>query len=478
MQNEHDREPGDIKMNQEKVEPGRDEANSDFLHDIQATESVATTNIFSQGGQNYRTLNRKDTILILFTNQIGLGVLSLPSVMQVLGLVPGIIAIVGLGLLTWYSAYLLLEFYKRHPHVVNIVDMTRVVGGRWFEEVVSILFIVQMIFYTASPTVTLSIVLNAISDHATCTVVFIFVATAFCYLLSVPRTFKFVSFMGIPNAISVLCATGVVLISLAIAGPARAPEGWERNIRAFGDPSFGDALNACLRIMYSYAANVVFVSFFAEMIDPIRDFNFCLTILELGSIFLYTAVAVVFYCILGDYTTSPILGAAFTVPAKVAYGLIIPAVVATSVSNGHTGCKYVYVLAMKKMGAVHQITDNSVKSWATWIASVTGFWVIVFVLSNAIPIFNSIVSIATATTVPWFTYGFASMFWLHSNWDNLWSGWKKRGLTLFNFFLIIMSVFFNVAGLWSSITELLDIFNSEESAIRGAFSCGNNAAQV
>ncbi|RSL38128.1 hypothetical protein CEP53_015146, partial [Fusarium sp. AF-6] len=97
------------------------------------------------------------------------------------------------------------------------------------------------------------------------------------------------------------------------------------------------------------------------------------------------------------------------------------------------------------------------------------------ILSNAIPIFDSILSITSATTISWFTYGFSAVFWFHMNWDNLFRDWKKICLTLLNAFLIIISLFMNAAGLWASITELLDLFNADDSSIRGVFSCGSNA---
>ncbi|KAK7408131.1 hypothetical protein QQX98_009722 [Neonectria punicea] len=439
----------------------------------ETAETADNTNIFSQGGKNYRTLGRWDTVLILFTNQIGLGVLSLPSVMKVLGVVPGIIAILAIGCLTWYAAYVLLQFYRKHPHVVNMVDMCTVVGGKKFEVVAGIMNVIQFIFFSASPAVTLSVASNTLSDHATCTVVFIFLSCTISYMFSLPRTMKFVSMCGIPNAISVLIAVGVALVSLAVSGPT--PADWNREIKIVGQPTFREGLNACLKIVYAYAANCTFPSYMAEMVDPSKDFNFSLTVLELSSIFFYTSVAIVLYCLAGEYTVSPVLGAAATVPAKVAYGIALFAILTTALSNAHTGCKYIYVVAMRKMNAVHQITDNSVKSWGTWVTCVTVFWIVVFVLSNAIPIFDSILSITSATTVSWFTYGFSAIFWFSMNWDKLFLNWKKTGLTILNTFLIVLSLFVNGAGLWSSITELIDSFNSEDSAISGVFSCGNNA---
>lgn len=65
-------------------------------------------NLFDQGGKNYRTVGRWMSGVILITNQVGIGILSLPAALQTLGLVPGIIAIIGLGLLSTYTVCFLI----------------------------------------------------------------------------------------------------------------------------------------------------------------------------------------------------------------------------------------------------------------------------------------------------------------------------------------------------------------------------------
>jgi hypothetical protein len=67
----------------EKVEP---HGQSDAV--LQATIS---------DDSSYKTLNRWQASFIYITNQVGLGVLSLPTAMQTLGIVPGIITIIGMG---------------------------------------------------------------------------------------------------------------------------------------------------------------------------------------------------------------------------------------------------------------------------------------------------------------------------------------------------------------------------------------------
>ncbi len=45
-----------------------------------------------------------------------------------------------------------------------------------------------------------------------------------CWLLCLPRTFKFVSQTGVPSTVSILAAVLIVIISLGVAGaPKNAP---------------------------------------------------------------------------------------------------------------------------------------------------------------------------------------------------------------------------------------------------------------
>lgn len=440
------------------------------------TEKVALPgNVFEQGGVSYRTMKRWDTYLLMTTNQFGLGILSLPAVLDVLGIVPSIVAIVGFGLLAWFTGNQLLTLYRKHPHVVNIVEAARVVGGRPFAAVASCLMILLLAFYCASAVVTLSISFNTISNSAVCTIAFMAVATIACYLINLPRTMRFVAWSGYPNNVSILAAALVVIISLGISKPSNAPNDWSRNLKVVGTPSLRDAVNACLRVIYSYAGNVSFLTYIAEMKTPEKDFGYCLAALEITSITLYCVVAIAVYCLAGQYTLSPALSTAPTTAAKVAYGLLIVALLATGLANGHTASKLIYVTAMRKLDAVDRMTDRSVKSWGVWIGTVTVLWILVFVIANVIPIFDSILAITAATAVPWLTFGFASIFWLCINRGRYTESGAKMACAALSAALVIFSLFMNGIGLWASVTELLDIFDDGASEVRGVFSCGSNA---
>lgn len=143
-----------------------------------------------------KNLNRYQTALIFITNEFGIGMLSLPTALKILGLIPGLFAILLLGLLTTYTAYILIQFYRRYPHVMHIVDCCKVVGGKWAMWACGVAFVLNLALTCASALLTISIALNSMADHAICTIAFIAVPTVVSWLLCLPRKFKFIADFG------------------------------------------------------------------------------------------------------------------------------------------------------------------------------------------------------------------------------------------------------------------------------------------
>jgi hypothetical protein len=53
----------------------------------------------------------------MIAETISLGILSLPSVLATVGLVPGFLLIFGLGIIATYSGYVIGQFKERYPWV-------------------------------------------------------------------------------------------------------------------------------------------------------------------------------------------------------------------------------------------------------------------------------------------------------------------------------------------------------------------------
>jgi hypothetical protein len=151
-----------------------------------------------------RKLTTTQAVIIFVTNEVGIGMLSLPSALNVLGFFPGVLALIGFGALSLYTAYNLIQYWRKYPYMLNIVDYGRVLGGPWVEGIFAVGFLINMALISASALVTLTIGLNTVSEHATCTVAFTVVAAVAMWMLCIPRSMRFVSWASWPCTASII----------------------------------------------------------------------------------------------------------------------------------------------------------------------------------------------------------------------------------------------------------------------------------
>ena len=112
------------------------------------------------GPGSKKKLTTSQAVIIFVTNEVGIGMLSLPSALNVLGFFPGILCIIVMGMLSLYTAYNLIQYWRKYPYMLNIVDYGRVLGGPWVEGVFAIGFLINMALISASALVTLTIGLS------------------------------------------------------------------------------------------------------------------------------------------------------------------------------------------------------------------------------------------------------------------------------------------------------------------------------
>ena len=135
--------------------------------------------------------------LVMIAENISLGILSLPGVLAKVGLIGGLIAIVGLGIFTTYSGYVLWQFKMKYPQVTNYGDVGGVLLGRWGKEIFGAAYLIYCVFCMASHLLTFTIAMNTLTGHATCTIVWGIVGLVIFSVLSIPRTLKNISFLSI-----------------------------------------------------------------------------------------------------------------------------------------------------------------------------------------------------------------------------------------------------------------------------------------
>lgn len=265
------------------------------------------------------------------------------------------------------------------------------------------------------------------------------------------------------------------MIALGVREPARAPPGWDREIDLFGSPSFAEGLTAFLNIAFAYAGNQAFITVMAEMRDPSRDFMPSMYILQIFAIPMYSIVGGVIYGLAGQYVDSPALGTAPALPAKIAYGVLMPTLLGTSLVFGHTSIKFIFSEVLGILNIKHEYDQNTKRTWIIWLSIGTVFWTMAFILANAIPLFSSILSVSSALFVAWFTFGISGVMWLYLNWEVQFSSWRKILLAILNWTILLLTLFMNGAGLWAAIDQLTAAFNDPASPVDGPFTCADNS---
>jgi amino acid permease len=98
--------------------------------------------------------------------------LALPYSIAAVGLVPGIIIIIFLGIFATYTSWLLIEFKLRHPEVHNMGDAGQILFGPIGREVLAAGTIIFAVFATGGQMLAGQIALSSLSDHALCNVLF------------------------------------------------------------------------------------------------------------------------------------------------------------------------------------------------------------------------------------------------------------------------------------------------------------------
>lgn len=77
----------------------------------------------------------------MMKTQIGLGVLGIPAVFNAMGIVPGVICLIAIGIITTWSDYMVGVFKINHPEVYGIDDVGLLIFGRVGQIIFSITFV-------------------------------------------------------------------------------------------------------------------------------------------------------------------------------------------------------------------------------------------------------------------------------------------------------------------------------------------------
>ncbi|KAH0357331.1 amino acid transporter, partial [Aureobasidium melanogenum] len=415
---------------------------------------------------DYQSMEWWQAAMIMIAETISLGILSLPSVLARIGLVPGLILLVGLGIIATYTGWVIGQFRMKYPWVVSFADAGEILFkplkmGAIGREVFGAAQTIFLIFTMASHILTWTICLNTITNSATCTVVWAVVGLVLFFLFDLPRTLKNVSFMSIASFISIFSAVMISMIAIGIHKPrGNTP------LAATTVLPFTDAFVSVSNIIFAYAGHSCFFGFLAEMKNPAKDWTKALIFLQMWDIGLYIIAATVIYVYAGPDVKSPALGSAGPIIKKVAWGIAIPTIIIAGVIYGHVAAKYIFVRCFR--GTKH-MTKRTKTSTLAWTGITLTIWVIAWVIAESIPNFNDLLSLISALFASHFTYTLSGVFGLFLNYGHWFDNWKQITQFIANWGVIAIGATVCVAGLYSSGTAIA------ADGGNGSWTCKSNA---
>jgi len=168
----------------------------EVLGEIDATRAGVFGAAAAAGGQQFRVLGKWKAGVVLIHTEVGIGILALPSVLQRLGLIPGLISILGIGILSTYTAYVMLLYWRRYPHIDNLPDALQVLGGKVLAGIGAVGLIINLSLACSSATLAMTVAFNTLTAHSMCTIAFLGISALVCYILCIPRTMNFVAYFS------------------------------------------------------------------------------------------------------------------------------------------------------------------------------------------------------------------------------------------------------------------------------------------
>ncbi|GAA5914457.1 hypothetical protein JCM6882_003024 [Rhodosporidiobolus microsporus] len=434
---------------------------------------------FGEGEVNYQTLSWRSATVILIKLQIGVGVLSLPSAFQTLGLVPGLIILLSFAVFATWADYYQGIFKLKHPTVYSLQDAGRLMFGRVGSEVFGTAYWLFLVMIAGSALLTLSTALNAISLHGACTALFVGVSALATLPLASVRKLENIRWLGWVGLVSIVAALMTLTIAVPVGGrPSLAPSEGPFNIEIvlFGKPTFAQGMNAISTLWWAWCGGGSMLPVFAEMRDP-REFKKSVFCAQVFVTAIYVVIATVVYVFAGQYVASPAFGTAGVLIKRIAYGISIPGLLFTSVLNTHLPAKYIFMRVLRDS---RHLTTATPTHWIVWLSCTIGCLVFSYIIASAIPVFDGLVGLIGALLGAFLALNAQAMMYLYDHRDFFRNKDKRTALAwfgvVFNIFLVLIASFIMVAGTYGSALAIRDGLASGDST--SPFGCADNSGSV
>ncbi|EFR01502.1 hypothetical protein MGYG_04510 [Nannizzia gypsea CBS 118893] len=441
----------------------------------------------------YRTCSWQKTAALLFSEYICLAIMSFPYSYSVLGLVPGLILTVVVAGMVLYTSLVIWKYCLRHPDVRDICDIGQRLfwGSRAAWYLTAIMFLLNNTFIQGLHCLVGAQYLNTMTNHSTCTVVFVAVTAVISFVCSIPRTFNTLSKLATLSAFFTFIS---VLLSMIFAGleahPAKynpdpnhkGPDGklmgGKPIVTAFPLPgtTFVAGMSAFLNISYTFIGQITLPSFIAEMRNP-KDFSKALWAVTIAEVIVFSVVGAIVYVFTGtQYMTAPAFGSLSNeVYKKVAFSFMVPTLIFLGVLYASVSARFIF---FRIFDNTRHKTEHTLVGWSAWAGILAVLWILAFIVAEVIPFFTDLLSIMSSLFDSFFGFIFWGVAYLRmQSADEAekpgkprsvrgWIGWGV------NIFLVGVGLLFLGPGTYASVDSV--VLNYQSGKVGSAFSCKDN----
>jgi hypothetical protein len=182
----------------------------------------------------------------------------------------------------------------------------------------------------------------------------------------------------------------------------------------------------------------------------------------------YMSFSLVVYYYCGQWVAVPSLGSAGPTIKIVAYGVGFIGLLVSGCLYLHVGAKYVFVRILRN--SEHLQSDTWVH-WGTWLGCTSGLGAIAFILAQAIPIFNYLLSLTGSLCFAPIALSLPGWLWCHDN-----MSWRRGKLWQQIVFwitalMIPLGMFICIGGTYGVVVQIKDAYAS--GRIGESLCCGD-----
>jgi len=419
------------------------------------------------GNAKFHRLGWKRLVVILIVEAVALGALSLPACFATLGILPGTIISVVFGLIAIYAGHNVGELKVKYPQVENYADAGRLMFGKVGYEVVTIIWLLELIFVSGSHCLTGTIAFKDLTNDGACGLVFGIVSAIILFGVSVPPSFTEMAILGYIDFVSIISAIGITIIATGIQ--ARDSTGGMSSIDWSWKPKDGvtahEVFVAIVNIILAYTFTLCQFSFMDEMHTP-GDYSKAVWATGIIEIVIYTLTGALVYAFVGADVQSPALLSGGPTISKIAFGVALPVIFISGAVITQCAARLIHgrIYANKVERYV-----NTTRGWVSWLVVTFVVVIIGWVIAEAIPFFSNLVALISSLFNSGFALYLPALMYFLLLKEGPWNTRENLIKGAINGFMLIAGIVVLVGGTWASIKSIVDDYNS--GSVGGSFTC-------